>query len=330
MAPLFRDKICAVVAAPTAREMQAQLRRALKLTRTVELRLDYLRPGEVVPFLDWFDRQRTEYCTIATLRRRAAGGWFRGSLARQLSALAAAWASGATWCDIESESFAGAGLLWRDVLRAAGAQLLVSYHDFQRTPAGLAGIERRLQRQHCHAVKIAARCHSYREAVRMLELCRRKRNVIAVPMGEIGLPARVLALKHGSALAYAAVGERTAPGQLTIDEMKSLYRADKLDRHTKVYGVIGNPVSHSLSPQMHNAGFQGRHINAVYLPFLVNDLRDFVAAIRPLDIAGFSVTLPWKERILEYLDECDPLAAKIGAVNTVTVRGRKLYGTNTD
>jgi 3-dehydroquinate dehydratase/shikimate dehydrogenase len=98
-----------------------------------------------------------------------------------------------------------------------------------------------------------------------------------------------------------------------------------------VYGVIGDPIGHSLSPVMHNAGYQTRGMNAVCVPFLVRDLGDFVGAIEPLGIRGFSVTLPHKERILRYLDGCDPLAEKIGAVNTVVVRGSgKLYGYNTD
>jgi len=165
----------------------------------------------------------------------------------------------------------------------------------------------------------------------VLALARGRRNVVAVPMGEVGLPARVLALREGSALAYAAVGEATAPGQLSLDDMKNLYRADQLDHRTHVYGVIGDPIGHSLSPHLHNAGFQARRINAVYLPFLVRDLRDFLGAIEPLGISGFSVTLPHKQAILRDLDDCDPLAEKIGAVNTVVVHtGGKLYGYNTD
>jgi len=141
----------------------------------------------------------------------------------------------------------------------------------------------------------------------------------------------VLALREGSALAYAAVEEATAPGQLSLDQMKRLYRADRLNRRTRVYGVIGDPVGHSLSPLMHNIGFQARRMNAVYLPFRVQEIRDFLGAVGPLGIAGFSVTLPHKQRILRYLDDCDPLAVQIGAVNTVVVRGGgKLYGYNTD
>jgi len=208
---------------------------------------------------------------------------------------------------------------------------VVSYHNFRKTPARLSAVLAELKCQPAQCIKIATQCNSYADALRVLALCKGRRNVIAVPMGEIGLPARVLALRHGSALAYAAVGEKTAPGQLTLDEMKHLYRADKLDRRSRVYGVIGNPVSHSLSPLLHNTGFIARRMNDVYLPFLVPDLRDFLRAVKPLGIQGFSVTLPHKQAILRHLDDCDPLAEAVGAVNTVVVRpGGQLYGYNTD
>ena len=101
-------------------------------------------------------------------------------------------------------------------------------------------------------------------------------------------------------------------------------------RRTKIYGVIGNPVAHSLSPLMQNAAFAERKIDALYLPFEVRDLRDFVRAAGPLGISGFSVTIPHKQSILRYLHGCDSLAAEIGAVNTVVLRGTRLYGYNTD
>src|SRR5271163_4372368 len=150
-------------------------------------------------------------------------------------------------------------------------------------------------------------------------------------MGEAGLPARILALREGSALAYAPVGEATAPGQVSLHEMKHLFRAHQLTRRTRVYGVIGDPVGHSLSPLMHNTGFIARKIDAFYLPFLVKDLLDFLKAVAEFGIRGFSVTLPHKQTILNYLKDCEPLAAEIGAVNTVLVRrDGSLYGCNTD
>ena len=150
-------------------------------------------------------------------------------------------------------------------------------------------------------------------------------------MGEVGLPARVLALAHGSALAYAPVAVSTAPGQVSLHEMRHLYRAHQLTPRTRVYGVIGSPISHSLSPLLHNTGFIARKLNSVFLPFLVGNLRDFLKAIPDFGIRGISVTLPHKQAMLRYLEDCDPLAAKIGAINTVVVRrDGSLFGTNTD
>jgi 3-dehydroquinate dehydratase/shikimate dehydrogenase len=333
MKPLFEDRVCGVVAAATAREMREQLRSALARTRTVELRLDWLRDErELVEFFSWLVRHLPRAVLIATCRRRAAGGKYRGDIATQLAVLRLAVACGCRWADVEvdtAERFPG-GTLGRLL---GGAGTIISFHDFRRTPspARLHAIARRLRPCGGTAIKVATQCRSLADALRVLALCKGRRDVVAVPMGEAALAARVLALRQASQLAYAAVGEATAPGQLSLAEMTSLYPAASLNARTRVYGVIGNPVGHSLSPVMHNAAFRARGVNAVYLPFEVRDLRDFLGAIEPLGIAGFSVTLPHKEAILHHLDDCDPLAARIGAVNTVVVSGRgKLYGCNTD
>lgn len=208
---------------------------------------------------------------------------------------------------------------------------MISFHDFRGTPARLEAVARRLTSFGGDAIKIAAQANSLGDATRLLSVAGRRKNLVAVPMGEVGLPARILALRVGSALAYAAVADTTAAGQLSVSEMRDLYRADQLDRRTRIYGVIGDPIAHSLSPQMHNAAFVAKRVNAVFLPFLVRDLKDFLSAREELGVSGFSVTLPHKQRILRFLDGCDPLAAQIGAVNTVVVRGGgKLYGYNTD
>jgi len=150
-------------------------------------------------------------------------------------------------------------------------------------------------------------------------------------MGEVALPARILALRGKNGFAYAPVENATAPGQTSLADMRGLYRAERLNSQTRVYGVIGDPISHSLSPAMQNAGFAARRMNAIYLPFWVRDLGDFLSSVEWLGIRGFSVTLPHKERVMDYLDDCDALAARIEAVNTIVVRGGgKLYGYNTD
>jgi 3-dehydroquinate dehydratase/shikimate dehydrogenase len=338
MAGLFRSGgICAVVVGRTAAEMRRELRLALRGARTIELRLDWVRGGsEIERMVGWIAANRrklgvgSRVTLIATCRRAVAGGKFPGSVARQMEFLRGAAAAGCEWVDLEIES---AEKISREEFRGLrrSARVLVSFHDFRRTPSDLRRVTKRLARVGADAIKIAAQARGLRDALRVLETARIGRRVVAVPMGDAAGAARILALRAGSAMAYAPLGDATAPGQISLQEMTSLYRADRLTRRTRVYAVIGDPIGHSLSPQLQNAGFRARRMDAVYVPVLVRDLRDFLAAIGPLGIAGFSVTLPYKEVILRHLDDCDPLAAEIGAVNTVVVRGGgKLFGYNTD
>ncbi|MBZ5699044.1 MAG: shikimate dehydrogenase [Acidobacteriia bacterium] len=329
--PFGKDRVCGVIAAGTAREMIFEMRRGLRITRTLELRLDYLRNArERTAYLSWLGRQRPRAMLIATCRSRQGGGLFRGNRKAQLEILAQAVRAGCRWCDVEIETASHASPA---ELRSAlsPARVMVSHHDFRKTPKSLPAIARRLLRAGGRIAKVATQCHSISDSVRICSLARGRRDTVAIPMGEIGLAGRVLSLRAGSALAYAAVEQATAPGQLSLDAMEHLYRAADITRRTRVYGVIGNPIGHSLSPLLHNTAFRARRFDAVLVPFLVRDLGDFLRAIEPFGIAGFGVTIPHKEIILRHLSDCDPLAARIGAVNTVVVRrGGGLYGYNTD
>ena len=331
---LGRDKVCAVVAALDANSMLAQLRLALRQSRTIELRLDWLpSDAEIGRFLRRLEANRSARngaTLIATCRRRVAGGRYAGTIAKQLVHLADAIRAGCAWYDLEIETVRQCPSELISVLLGEGRQL-ASAHFFERTPKNLSRVAAELRRDRPEAIKIAALCDSLSDSRKLLDFARKQRNIVAIPMGEVALPARILALRERNSFAYAPVENATAPGQVSLAEIKDVYRADRLDARTSVYGVIGNPVGHSLSPAMQNAGFAARRINAVYVPFLVRDLRDFLGSIDPLGIRGFSVTLPHKEKILRHLDGCDPLAARIAAVNTVVVRGGgKLYGYNTD
>jgi len=327
-----KSRVSAVVAAATAREMATQVRAGLRETPTVELRLDWLRSdAERRRFLAWLKRQKfsKRVVLMATCRRVPAGGRFKSGIKREMHWLGQAREAGCTWCDVEVETLRE---LPDRTVNGYGvpSKVLLSVHDFKATPA-LAREMNVAAHGGVTAMKIAARANTIADSLRLLGLARRWTNFVAVPMGEIGLPARILALREGSALAYAAVGEATAPGQVSLREMMHLYRAHELTRKTRVFGVIGDPVGHSLSPLLHNTGFIARDMDAVYLPFLVRRLKDFLDVVERLGIRGFSVTLPHKETMLKYLKECDPLAAEIGAVNTVVVRcDGSLYGSNTD
>jgi 3-dehydroquinate dehydratase / shikimate dehydrogenase len=324
-------RICAVVAASTAREMAAQLLLAWRETPTVELRLDWLKSdSERRRLLAWLRRHRPRKAVlVATCRRREGGGLFADSIQDELYWLAQAAEAGCLWCDLEVETLRK---LPRKSLRqySLPRRILLSLHDFDGMPPLNAALGSRLPAD-VDAIKIAGAPRTLVESVRLLRRAAKLPNCVAVPMGEVGLPARLLALREGSALAYAPVAASTAPGQVSLYETKHLYRAHALNRKTQVFAVIGDPIAHSLSPLLHNTAFIEQKINAVYLPFLVKDLRDFLKAVPDFGLRGFSVTLPHKQNILRHLHDCDSLSADIGAVNTVVVRrDGSLYGCNTD
>src|SRR6266700_6544173 len=222
------QRICAVVAASTAAEMSKYVLAALRQTRTVELRLDWLRSGaQRVRFLAWLKKNKFRDTTfLATCRRREGGGKLAGGVDHQLHWLIQAREAGCQWCDVEVETLRKLpGQSVREY--PVPPRVLLSLHDFERTPdlprsmnpPAHGGVD---------AVKIAVEARTIHDSVRLLRLARNSRSFVAVPMGDVGLPARILALREGSALAYAPVAEATATGQVSLDEMKHLYRAHVL------------------------------------------------------------------------------------------------------
>lgn len=337
----FPDALAVVIAERTPPAFWRAVKRAARVARVAELRLDYLESvSHIVSVLEELARRRPPLEFIATCRRKAEGGKFTGSPSAQLAVLQLAARAGCRWVDIDAGSLESFPPRLRRAMLPA-ARRIISRHDFRRTPQALERLYQRLVRLGAHQVKIAVTARRQRDNLAVLRLARRhRRRVIALAMGTMGIPARVLALRAGSALAYAAPdrGPATAPGQLRWSELRHLYRAHRLGARTRVYGVIGHPIAHSLSPAMHNPALAAAGLDAVYLPFEVEKLPDFLACVGPLGIAGFSVTIPHKEAILRHLDDIDPLATQIGAVNTVVVRGGdksrhrqgSLYGYNTD
>lgn len=329
----FPDSIAVVVAERDPGAFWRALRRLPRRARLLELRLDYLASvAAIVRVLERLARARWQLPWIATCRRQAEGGEFAGSPSAQLAVLALAARAGCGWVDVDAATLEQ----WPARLHHAllpHLPRIVSFHDFRHTPARLGRLLQRLTRLGADWVKIAVTARRQCDNLAVLGLAGRHRRVIALAMGTAGIPGRVLGLRAGSALVYAAPdrGPATAPGQIGWSDLRNLYRAHRLDSRTRVYGVIGQPITHSLSPALHNAAFVAARLNAVYLPFEVASLVDFLACLGPLGVSGFSVTHPHKQRILRYLDGIDPLAEQIGAVNTVVVRGgEKLYGYNTD
>src|SRR5947209_380583 len=235
----------------------------------------------------------------------------------------------AKYVDLELQTFKRTPVSLDDV----GGKLILSAHDFQGRPARLTTIVQELFESPADVVKIVWTARTIADNLGAFEiLLPRQKPTIALCMGEHGIISRILAKKFGAFLTFASVAQDagTAPGQVTIDDMKRLYRWDAIGPNTKVYGVVASPVMHSMSPAIHNAAFSAVGFDGVYLPLLVNEgyesfkaFMESFLAFEPLHLCGLSVTLPHKENALRYLKEkgakVEELATRIGAVNTVVV-----------
>jgi 3-dehydroquinate dehydratase/shikimate dehydrogenase len=151
---------------------------------------------------------------------------------------------------------------------------------------------------------------------------------VLIAMGDPGIATRVLSCRLRNRWTYA--GHSVAPGQFPPKRLLNEFRFREVRRDAAIYGVVGNPVGHSLSPAMHNAGFGHFGLNAVYLPLQASDAGDFVRFARAMHLAGASVTAPFKVALMDEMDELDPLARRVGALNTVVARDGRWYGANTD
>lgn len=280
---------------------------------------------------------------IVTCRPVWEGGHFEGDEATRLSVLNEVSVHGNALVDLELVARE------RGAEIAGGAKLILSSHDFLTRPADLTRrLSRMIHDERCDVPKLAWRARSLRDNIEAFELLATSRaagkRAIALCMGDYGLPSRVLAGKFGAFLTFAGLDEEsgTAPGQTGIETMKRLYRWDAINPATRVYGVIGHPVAHSMSPAIHNAGFDATGFDGVYLPMPIPpEYEQFKATVgawldyKLLNFRGASVTIPHKENLLRFVRErggaVEPLAQRIGAANTLAVRDDgSLYASNTD
>jgi 3-dehydroquinate dehydratase/shikimate dehydrogenase len=289
----------------------------------VELRIDELDDPKMVREVV----SRTTLPCIVTCRSAQEGGRSHLADVERYALLRAAREAGAAYVDIEWATFQKTGAPRFE------SPLILSSHDFSGRPERLYNLLNQLQSSPADIQKVVWMARSVRDNLEIFEILQqRAKPTIALCMGESGLISRVLAKKFGAFLTFASLetGGGTADGQISLSEMKSLYRWDAITQATKIYGVVASPVGHSMSPAIHNAAFDVVDHDGVYLPFHVEAgyerFKAFMETFVPfegLDLSGLSITLPHKENALRYLKEkgsrIEPLAERIGAVNTIAV-----------
>jgi 3-dehydroquinate dehydratase/shikimate dehydrogenase len=266
------------------------------------------------------DRRKPAIVTCRPLRE---GGMFDGSEEERLRILGEAHARGAEFIDIEWDT------PFADVKRARnGRGIIVSRHDFSGTPSDTAAVLDRLRASGGEVAKLAVTTERPSDLLDLLKSARAGRSSIVIGMGGAGMSTRILAGHFGSRWTYA--GPAIAPGQITMERLVEEFQFRRIQPDAAVYGVLGRPVTLSLSPAMHNAGFAARDLNAAYVPFDVRDLDGVRPFADALGVRGLSVTIPYKRDVMPLLDEIAPAAASAGAVNTIAIRDGRWIGMNTD
>jgi 3-dehydroquinate dehydratase/shikimate dehydrogenase len=333
--PMRLPKVCLALGGDTIDDMLATAESMARDNPFLEFRLDYLKqPLAALPKVHRFLETHQYVTAIGTCRRADNDGKFKGSLASQLEVLTKANAAGCQMVDLELQSALKSKPEAIARLRSR-ARLILSFHDFRAT-RNLDETLAKMLKVPADFYKVVSTATTLSDNVTMMKFLQTqsdKHALIGLCMGEQGIISRVLSVRAGSVFTFGAVSAdlKTAPGQISAGDLRSIYRIDQVDAATRVYGVAGDPIEHSLSPVIMNTALRRENVNGVYLPLHAKTLKDLIHCVREIPLHGLSVTMPYKQSILAHLDNTDAHTTKIGACNTV-VRGQdgKLYGFNTD
>jgi 3-dehydroquinate dehydratase/shikimate dehydrogenase len=319
------ERICVVIGRTRHKMVAVEIQEAAKHgARFLEIRLDFIaRAPDIKRLL------KDKPCPmIATVRRPQDGGRWGGSEDGRHMLLKQCIVSGFDWVDLETDIADQIGR-FKDVKR------IVSYHNLTEFPEDAEEIYARMCKQDADVLKLVVCAQSPNDNLRIIEILRKaKRPTVAFCTGDLGYPSRILSLKYGAPFTYAAFNKErgVAPGMPSLEELKRVYRPESIGADTDIFGVIGDPVAHSLSPLVHNAAFRKLGINARYLPFRVlrNQLPPFLDGFNSIPIRGYSVTIPHKEAAAQTAHAHDEAVELTQAANTLIKREHGFFALNTD
>jgi 3-dehydroquinate dehydratase/shikimate dehydrogenase len=314
----MRAKLCVTVTGRTMADLRAR-RDQVTNADLVELRLDTVDHPDVAAAL-----AGRRLPVIVTCRPRWEGGNFTGSEEERHRLLKEAQRLGAEYVDIE----------WRanfvDLLQARGGRgIVLSLHDHTGVPPDLSQRARAMRATHAEVVKLAVTADRLVDTLALLPIAAESATpAVLIAMGDAGLVTRVLASRFRSCWTYA--GEAVAPGQVGPERMRDEYNFDRMAATTPLYGVVGRPIMHSLSPAMHNAALRATGIDAAYLPFAARDFRDFLVFADAMAVQGASVTSPFKRDAFDQVSTRDPVSVRTQSANTLRRHEGRWEACNTD
>ncbi len=321
-------KIAAVIAAGTAAEAERQARAAFRRgADLVEFRFDALRRATLADVRTLAAALGPR--SIATLRTRGQGGFHGSDPATRHALLQEICRQPFRYADVELTSDAIHLEDYAKLARSRGKDLIVSHHFDRPSPPGEVADVLEACLAQGTVGKVAVPCETVEQAVGLVDVAHRqkKSRFVLIGMGAAGVITRILVEDLGQEIQYAAGHRATASGQLDLEDAVRLRSKDAL-----ILGLLGHPLAHSISPQVHEAALAALHLSGIYVPFDLesSSVEPFLRDAERLRIRGLNVTIPYKETVAGLLDDLDADAEAIGAVNTVVLRDGWTKGHNTD
>lgn len=318
------SQLCVTVTGRTMDEIR-RARDAAAGADIIEVRLDGVTEPDPAAALE--GRLRP---VIVTCRPRWEGGAFDGAEEERRRILTGAITAGAEFVDVEMRAEFAA-----DIVRMRrGRGVIVSMHHFDETPRDVAECVRSLRSTGAEVVKFAMSVSSLTETLPLFELAAESdprtagQDHVLIAMGPRGVHTRVLAARLKNRWTYC--GDGVAPGQIAASRILGEFTFRRITADAALYAVVGSPIAHSLSPAMHNAGFAEAGMNAAYVAVDARDAADFAAFARAMQLRGASITAPFKVALMNQMNQCDEVARRVGAVNTLVVGDGRWMGSNTD
>jgi len=320
--------ICVPISAKSNKEALEQIKKAEEFADIIELRLDIILEPDLASLIAACNKK-----VIVTVRKKSEGGQSDISDAERIKLLQKAIELKVDYIDVELDNSSEFDDLCINA-KEKGIKVIRSFHNFEKTDEKEVMEKCKLMiEKDADVVKIATKANSINDNLIIFDMIKKVKDqgkeVIGICMGEYGEISRIIGKKFGNLLTFAKLEEGTADGQINVEVMRNIFHYDKISVKTKIYGLVGKPVSKSKGYIIHNTSFVKLGIDAVYVNFLVDDMPEFISGFNQI-FDGLSVTMPFKEEVIPCLDEIDEITENIGAVNTVVKLDGKLKGYNTD
>ncbi|XP_027367994.1 bifunctional 3-dehydroquinate dehydratase/shikimate dehydrogenase, chloroplastic-like [Abrus precatorius] len=326
--------VCAPLECETTEEMEASMEKAKSEgANIVELCIDALSPIHI-PHLRTLFKIRTLPAIVSLRVQSSDIISTTHSKATYLEVMRLALELELEFVEVDYEMTAEISIFEYKLLHPNSKFIVSSYVNGGNSSAETLGdLIARMQITGADAIKLKIDVNYITDLVPIFRMLTHSQvPLIAIAVGSRGLICQLLGPKFGGFLVYGSLEDKPIPGLPTLVSLKHVYKLEYVNADTKVFGLVSNPVGHSRGPILHNPALRFSGYNGIYVPMLVDDIKEFFCTYTSMDFAGFSVGIPHKEAAVDCCDEVHPLAKSIGAVNTIIRRpvDGKLIGYNTD